>query len=147
MMTSSLDKWLLRSGTFLVWMGALACAVFWGLKMSGGAPSTGPAPVALAPSAAPDPAALARLLGAAAQPSALAPTSSRLVLVGVLAGQYQGGAALVAVDGKTARPVRIGQALEEGLVLQSLHARRAVFGPAQDGPATLSLEMAAPPHR
>ncbi|MFT4240981.1 MAG: type II secretion system protein N, partial [Acidovorax sp.] len=98
-----------------------------------------PAPIA------PDAQALARLLGAepAAPGVAVAPSaSSRFQLVGVLSGRHSGGgAALIAVDGKPARPFRVGAVVDQGLVLQSLGPRQAQLGAALGGPAALSLEM------
>ncbi len=143
MVTSSGDKWILRSSTLLVWMLAAACAVFWGLKLS--APGSGQvvAPVAWAGPAAVDAAAVARLLGAPQGAPVAAPAAvpSRFVLQGVLAGRQSGGAALIAVDGKPARPVRVGAVVEEGLVLQSVQGRKALLGAGRDGPASVTLEM------
>ena len=145
MVTSSRDKWILRSSTLLVWALAAVCAVFWGLKLS--APGAGQvvAPVAWAGPAAVDAVAVARLLGApqgapVAAPAAAVP--SRYALQGVLAGRQSGGAALIAVDGKPARPVRVGATVEEGLVLQSVQGRKALLGADRDGPASVTLEMA-----
>jgi general secretion pathway protein C len=145
MVTSSRDKWILRSSTLLVWALAAACAVFWGLKLF--APGPGPvvAPVAWAEPAAVDAAAVARLLGApqgAPVAVAAAAVPSRYALQGVLAGRQSGGAALIAVDGKPARPVRVGAVVEEGLVLQSVQGRKALLGADRQGPATVTLEMA-----
>ena len=145
MVTSSRDKWILRSSTLLVWALAAACAVFWGLKLF--APGPGPvvAPVAWAEPAAVDAAAVARLLGApqgAPVAVAAAAVPSRYALQGVLAGRQSGGAALIAVDGKPARPVRVGAVVEEGLVLQSVQGRKALLGADRDGPASVTLEMA-----
>jgi general secretion pathway protein C len=145
MVTSFRDKWILRTSTLMVWTLAGACAVFWGLKLS--APGHGQvvAPVAWAGPAAVDAAAVARLLGApqgmaVAAPAAAVP--SRFALQGVLAGRQSGGAALIAVDGKPARPVRVGAVVEEGLVLQSVQGRKALLGADRDGPASVTLEMA-----
>ena len=51
------------------------------------------------------------------------------------------GAALIAVDGKPAKPFRVGAAVDEGLVLQALGPRQAQLGRDADGPATLTLDM------
>ena len=144
MVTSSRDKWILRSSTLLVWTLAGACAVFWGLKLS--APGAGQvvAPVAWAGPAAVDAAAVARLLGAPQGPAvatAAPAVPSRFALQGVLAGRQSGGAALIAVDGKPAKPYRVGAAIDTGLVLQSLGPRQAHLGASAAGPASLTLEM------
>lgn len=143
MVTSVRDKWMLQGVTFLVWAGAAACVVFWGLKMSASAGGGLVAPVELAGPAVVDVASVARLLGAVPGPASAGPAvASRFTLLGVMAGRQNGGAALIAVDGKPARPVRVGSALEEGLVLQTIQGRQAVLGPERDGPATVTLEMA-----
>ena len=90
--------------------------------------------------------ALARLLGAApAAPGVaapVAPTASRFTLIGVLSGRSSGGgAALIAVDGKPAKPFRVGAAVDEGLVLQALGPRQAQLGASMGGPATVTLDM------
>ena len=96
--------------------------------------------------AAPDGTALARLLGAVpagpAAPVAVAAPSSRFALLGVLSGRSSGGgAALISLDGKPARPFRVGAQVDSGLVLQSLGPRQASLGASVDGPTTVRLEM------
>ena len=54
-----------------------------------------------------------------------------------------GGAALIAVDGKPAKPYRVGAVIDTGLVLQSLGPRQARLGASAEGPASLTLEMPA----
>ena len=142
MVTNSHSIWGVRLTTLLIWALAAASAAYWGLRLS--VPSPGLAVPAMAPTPpAPDAQALARLLGAvSAQAPVVASASSRFALVGVLAGRESGGgAALIAVDGKPARPYRVGATLDGGLVLQSLGPRQARLGAAVDGPAALTLEM------
>ena len=67
--------------------------------------------------------------------------ASRFVLQGVVAVAPGGGAALIAVDGKPARPFRVGSAVEEGLILQSATARQATLAGTQEGPALVTLDM------
>jgi general secretion pathway protein C len=67
---------------------------------------------------------------------------SRLVLIGVVAGA-SGGTALIAVDGKPAKPFRVGRQVEEGLMLQSVAKRQAVLAASVNGPAVLTLELSA----
>ena len=143
MATLSLTRWAPPLATLVLWALAGASAVYWGLMLS--EPAAGPAPVAAAPEPIlPDAQALARLLGAHAQAAAATPAAaSRFTLLGVLAGTQSGdGAALIAVDGKPARPVRVGAVVEEGLVLQSVQGRKALLGADRDGPASVTLEMA-----
>ena len=147
MVTNTYSKWGVRLGTLALWAAAGASVVFWGLRLS--APAAGAAaPVVLPPPVAPDAQALARLLGAApAAPGVVAAApvatlASRFSLIGVLSGRNSGGgAALIAVDGKPAKPFRVGAAVDEGLVLQALGPRQAQLGRDADGPATLTLDM------
>jgi general secretion pathway protein C len=59
----------------------------------------------------------------------------------VAAGTSGRGAALIAVDGLSARPYSVGMPVGEGLVLQSVQGRRAQLGPALQGPTTVVLEL------
>jgi len=133
---------------FAVWLLAAACVAYWALRLLAAPP--GLAVAVPPPTAAPsEPAAVARLLGAGATPAtpaAEAPSlSSRFQLVGVAAGASRRGAALIAVDGKPAKPFRVGARVDEGLVLQAVGPRRATLGPAADGPAAFTLEL--PPRK
>jgi general secretion pathway protein C len=67
--------------------------------------------------------------------------SSRFNLIGVVANRSQHGAALIAVDGRPAKPYRVGSAIDEGLVLQSVAPRRAVLAASTSGPPLVTLEM------
>lgn len=88
--------------------------------------------------------AVARALGAQVQVAQAAPTlASRFQLVGVLNGDADTGVALISVDGKTAKPFRIGKSVAEGLVVQSTQAKRVQLGATVDGPSTLSLDLPA----
>lgn len=132
-------------GTLVLWAAAGASVVYWGLRLSS-RPSGMAVPVAAASPAAVDADALARLLGASpgaavAKVPVPAP-ASRFALLGVLSGRASGGgAALIAMDGKPARPYRVGAQVDAGLVLQSLGPRQAALGASVDGPTTVRLEM------
>ena len=144
MQTRSHQPWGVRLGTLAIWALAAASAAYWGLRLTARPPGM-PAPTAAPAPVAADMQAMARLLGAVtAQPpqAAAAPVSSRFALVGVLAGQQGGsGAALIAVDGKPAKPYRGGATVDAGLVLQSLGPRQARLGAGQEGVTTVTLEM------
>jgi general secretion pathway protein C len=91
-----------------------------------------------------NPTTSARSLGLAAAAPIAAPTlSSRFKRVGVLAGGANQGAALIAVDGKAAKPFWVGATVAEGLVLQSVQGRRVNLGAGGDATATLTLELPA----
>ncbi len=136
-------RWLVRGGTLAVWALALASAAYWGLKVSS-APGGQVAAVRLDSRPPADVDSVAGLLGARSAPAAVqvAPNvAGRFTLAGVVAGAHRGGAALIAVDGKPARPYRVGSVVDDNLVLQSVAPRRAVLGAAVDGPAAFSLEL------
>ena len=148
MMTNSYSKWGARLGTLALWALAGASVVYWGLRLSA-RPVGLTVPVVAPAAVAPDAQAMACLLGvpaagAAAARAPAASLTSRFALIGVLAGRSSGGgAALIAVDGQPAKPFRVGAAVDEGLVLQSLDPRQARLGASVDGPATLTLDMPA----
>jgi general secretion pathway protein C len=60
-----------------------------------------------------------------------------------MTGAASQGAALISVDGKTAKPFRVGTLVADGLVLQSAQGRRVSLGASMDGPPTLVLELPA----
>ena len=144
MQTRSHQPWGVRLGTLAIWALAAASAAYWGLRLTARPPGM-PAPTAAPAPVAADVQAMARLLGAVTAQTpqaAAAPFSSRFALVGVLAGQQGGsGAALIAVDGKPAKPYRVGATVDAGLVLQSLGPRQARLGAGQEGVTTVTLEM------
>ncbi|WP_343066298.1 type II secretion system protein N [Diaphorobacter ruginosibacter] len=143
MVTNTYSRWKVRAGTFILWFLAMACVVFWGLRLSAGpqgssAPGMPPAPSVV------DVQALMRLLGGTEVVVATTPKAAptRYTLVGVLAGMRSGhGAALIEVDGKPAKPFRVGAEVADGLVVQSLGRREAHLGATVDGPASLTLQM------
>ena len=144
MQTRSHQPWGVRLGTLAIWALAAASAAYWGLRLTARPPGM-PAPTAAPAPVAADMQAMARLLGAVTAQTpqaAAAPVFSRFALVGVLAGQQGGsGAALIAVDGKPAKPYRVGATVDAGLVLQSLGPRQARLGAGQEGVTTVTLEM------
>jgi len=150
MVRMSGSNWTVRAVTLLLWAAAAASAVAWGLKLS--APtSQGPGAASAYRAPAPtDPALVARLLGQtqgnAPASAAAPPLSSRFSLVGVVADRSQQGAALIAVDGRPAKPFRVGSAVDEGLLLQSVQPRRAVLAATMAGPAVVTLELPSQPH-
>ncbi len=141
---SASSRVVLPAASLLVWGVVAFSAVTWGLQWSatGTAPSNATTAVQASPEV--DVSAAARSLGAAPVQAAAAPTlASRFQLQGVMAGGPNAGVALIAVDGKPAKPYRVGVVVLDGLVLQSAQGRRVTLGAAMDGPQTLVLELPA----
>lgn len=135
--------------TLLIWAAVLGCAVAWGLPLFTGATPV-PAGASLAAPAPPAGGSLERLLGQPpAAPVVEAPVvaaASRFQLVGVVASRHagsgRGGVALIAVDGKAAKPVRVGREVEPGLRLLTVAHRQVELGA---GPGTPSVTLTLAP--
>ena len=141
---SASSRVVLPVATLLVWGAVAFSAVTWGLRWSatGAAPSNASTAAQAVPEV--DMFAAARSLGAAPVQAVAAPTlASRFLLQGVMAGSPNSGAALIAVDGKAAKPFRVGAVVADGLVLQSAQGRRVTLGASMDGPQTLVLDLPA----
>ncbi|MBK0391611.1 type II secretion system protein N [Ramlibacter algicola] len=146
MATTRDANWTVRAATFVLWAAAAASAVYWGLKVGGSSRASAAPPVAVR-QPAPDAAAIARLLGQGAGGAtsvAAAPAASRYQLVGVVSDASRHGAALIIVEGRPAKPYRVGAVVDEGIVLQSVAPRRAVLAKADGGAEVATLEMPAP---
>jgi len=134
--------WWSRLVTFSLAALLAASAGYWVLRWPQPAVLPPLAAGALEP-AAPDTQALARMLGQAAAPvaAAVAP-AGRYALTGVLAGPGPRGAALISIDGKPAKPFRVGALVSDNLYLQSVVGRRAVLAAgAADAAPSLTLDM------
>jgi general secretion pathway protein C len=147
-----------RLSAFVIWSLVGATAVFWAMRLAASPPQVPAYAVAVGNSAAVR-GDLGRLFGVAprpaAGPQAAAPeASSRFKLLGVMAPRNPAvqaepgqGVALIAVDGKPARPYAVGARLDSDLVLQSVGLRTASLGPAQGGRSVvLELPKLPPPH-
>lgn len=134
-----------------VWAALAASVVFWGLRLGVQGRPLPPEvrTVALDPSSRGD---VLRLL---AGPAALrteapppSPAASRFRLLGVMAGadarSASAGLALLSLDGKPARAVRVGAPVEGDWVLQRVTATRVEIGP-RDGPVQVGLDLSPLP--
>lgn len=146
-MLSNLKRiWLPRLAAFALAALAAGSATFWALKWHGSTDNSAIAPVPAVEVAAADPMAVARALGGGkeatpTQAAALPNVASRLSLVGVVANPKSGGAALISVDGKPAKPFAVGSVVEEGLVLKSVSTRQAALAQGMAAPASVTLEL------
>jgi general secretion pathway protein C len=142
------QKWTLPTVTFVLCAALAASTVYWALRLTqrGNHSDLVPAVALSSAYAAVDTSSVARALGApvaAASPSG--PTggaTARFALKGVVAGA-QGGAALIAVDGKPAKPYALGAEVASGYRLHALGARHAMLGEAESAKATIRLDLPA----
>jgi general secretion pathway protein C len=145
---------LARLCAFVIWALVAATAVFWGLRLWVIAPPAPGHAVPVGEAMAPR-GDLSRMLGAApvvAAAAVAAPeAASRFRLIGVMAPRSAAasatsgaGVALIAVDGKPAKPFAVGAALDGEVTLQSVGLRAAsiAMGPGQ---APVLLELAPLP--
>ena len=84
---------------------------------------------------------VSKALGVAPVQSASASLASRFVLVGVMDGGPLQGVALISVDGKPAKPYRLGQTVTDGFVVLATGPKKAELGPQLGATATLFLEL------
>ena len=137
-------SFFLRFATLLVWAGVAYSGVllvlqwnvgaFEGAQLVKGAEQKQTLPEV-------DAFALSKALGAAPVQSASASLASRFVLVGVMDGGPSQGVALISVDGKPAKPYRVGQTVSEGFVIVGTGPKKAELGPQLGAAATLLLEL------
>lgn len=133
-----------------VWVLAALSATWWSLKFVGARSSPMSVATLAAPAAGSDLADLAKVFGppiiapvvaaVAGAPKAVDP-GTRFVLVGVVADRASAGVALIAVDGKAARPYRVGSPVEDNYTLKSVAARSAVLAPSSQADSALTLEL------
>ena len=146
--------WFARLLTLLVWGLATGSATYWALKHLQS--DNGPATVATIapPLAQASPADMQRVLGrnavapvvAAAAPPRPADPAARFALLGVVADRGNSGVALLSIDGKAARPYRVGTEVEDGLKLVKVAAREATLEGGKGGQSfTLELPRAGRP--
>lgn len=140
-----------RITTLVVWAMLAGSMVFWLLKLSVN-PLPAPAHVVAALDNASSRVDLSRLLGtvpAGEAPEVAAAAESRFHLVGVVApkrgGESSEGVASISVDGKPARPYRVGATVDADLRLLSLTSSSAALG-SKDKPeaSNLVLQLAPP---
>jgi general secretion pathway protein C len=143
MQTLAHSIWWPRGASFVLAALAAGSASFWALRVSAVNMSTSVPPAAMSGAVEIDAMSVTRALGGGPAPAVapLASLSSRFVMVGVVADQRAAGAALIAIDGRPAKPFRVGDVVEDGLILQSVRGRTAALGTAMGAAAAVSLEL------
>lgn len=139
-----------RLFAFVIWAAVAASVVFWVLRVVSSPRPVPPNAVAVGGAGAMR-GDLARLFGREGDPAAPAvavpvATGSQFKLLGVVAPRGDApneGLALISVEGKPAKPYRIGASVDSSLVLLSVHQRGAALGP-RDGAPSVNLELPPP---
>ncbi|MEO8857084.1 MAG: type II secretion system protein N [Burkholderiaceae bacterium] len=143
-------KWLLRITTLAVWALAALSVTWWSLKFAGPGSTALNVPTVAALAPGSDPSDLARVFGpsivnaptAVADAPAVAPDPGvRMALMGVVANRAKTGVALISVDGKPARPYRVGSQIEDSYRLKSVATRSAVIEPWSPPGPEFTLEL------
>ena len=139
--------WFSRLITFAIGAVAAASGAFWALKFSSVAKTKPSVSIEAQLPLDANFISVARALGAVdpdgASANSTAQASSRFVLTGVLANPKSAGAALIAVDGKPAKPFTIGATVSSEWVLRSVQMRRAVL---TAGSTDMILDLPALPN-
>ncbi|HMS25834.1 MAG TPA: hypothetical protein PKC80_00450 [Burkholderiaceae bacterium] len=116
------NKWLARLVTLTVWMFVLLSVFYWGLKFTKlNSISATPAP--LVPAKVVETQAVALLLGSVGTNGSKpinTNSNSNLLLLGTANTNSGGGIALIAVEGKPAKPYEVGSQITEVWKLKSL---------------------------
>ncbi len=144
MQTNGPNIWWLRTSTLLLAALAAGSATFWALRWMAPPPARASAEIGANTQAPANPQGIARLLGGGRTDPVTAASSavvSEFKLLGVVASPSETGYALIAVGALPAKPFRVGDAVDEALVLQSVAPRSATLGATRRGPAAQILEL------
>ena len=139
--------WFPRVLTLAIWALAAWSAAFWALRFAGTVPAV-PVPAAVSnPVPTGEPVNVARVFGPAidkpgepASAAAVIDPRTRFALVGVVASRAANGVALLSVEGKPARPYRVGSTIDNGYTLKSVSVRSATLAALQTG-ATFTVDL------
>jgi general secretion pathway protein C len=132
-----------RLTSLLVWAVVAYSAVVFALQWGGGVPVDAVVAGSEQKQVLPEVDALAvsKALGAAPVQSASASLASRFVLVGVMDGGPTQGVALISVDGKPAKPYRLGQTVSDGFVVVGTGPKKAELGAQMGSSPALVLDL------
>ena len=137
------NSWTLRLFTLLIWLLASLCAAYWAFKFVTTKPVEATAALA-APTVVVDAKAVAKLLGATDNIAAKAvntPASTKFVLFGLANSAGGQGVALIALDGKPAKPYRVGSMVADNLVLKSISKTGVMLASSLQAPDGVTLEL------
>jgi general secretion pathway protein C len=152
------DTWPARLLTLAAWALAAWSATYWALQFPGTKGSEPPLAAAPAPAMDAEPTQVGRLFGPAIEVQAPEPApaplpvpvvvavvedpATRFALVGVVADQARSGVALLSVEGRPARPYRVGSTIEDAYQLKSVSASSATLTETASG-TTFTVDLPA----
>ena len=143
MKTRLAPSWSLRLITLAVWLVAVLCGAYWALKFVTVKPVNANA-AAFTPAIVVDSSAVAKLLGAidnVAGKATITPASSNYALFGLAMTGGGQGVALIATDGKPAKPYRVGSKVADDLVLKSVSRTEAILATSVNAADGMKLEL------
>ena len=138
---NSSNNWLVRLVTLIIWMLTLICVVYWGVKFTK-LKAISAIPTAIVPAKAVETQTVAKLLGTngaiGSNPRSMV-ANANFVLHGVANTNTGGGIALIAVDGKPAKPYPVGSQLTELWKLKTLSRTGVVLVGSKSNAEEMSL--------
>lgn len=140
---TSSNSWTLRLFTLMVWLAVGLCATYWAFKFvtTKHVEATAALP---APTVVVDSKAVGKLLGATdivAVKAINTPASTKFVLFGLASTAGGQGVALIALDGKPARPYRVGSLVADDLVLKSISKTGVILAVSLQAAEGVTLEL------
>lgn len=139
------NSWTLRLFTLMIWLTVGLCSAYWAFKFVTTKPVEATAALA-AHAVVVDSKAVAKLLGAtdnAAAKPLNTPASTKFVLFGLVSTARGQGVALIALDGKPAKPYRVGSMVADDLVLKSISKTGAMLAASTTAADGVILELPA----
>ena len=127
----------------MVWLAVGLCATYWAFKFvtTKHVEATAALP---APTVVVDSKAVGKLLGATdsiAVKVINTPDSTKFVLFGLASTARGQGVALIALDGKPAKPYRVGSLVADDLVLKSISKTGVILAVSLQAPEGVTLEL------
>jgi general secretion pathway protein C len=139
----SANSWTLRLFTLLIWLLVGLCAAYWAFKFATTKTVEATATQST-PTVVVDSKAVGRLLGATdtiAVKAVNTLASTKFVLFGMANSVRGQGYALIALDGKPARPYRVGSMVADNLLLKSISKNGVILASSLKSPDGVTLEL------
>jgi general secretion pathway protein C len=143
---SGISSWTLRLFTLLIWLLVGLCAAYWAFKFVTTKTVEATTTQSL-PTVEIDSKAIGKLLGAtdvAAVKATNTPASTKFVLFGLANSAGGQGYALIALDGKPAKPYRVGSLVADNLLLKSISKNGVILASSLKSPDGVTLDLPEP---